>query len=236
MLTKEIMNQSSHERLSVIKNIADKSKILVHEIYSSIQGESSHMGIPCTFIRTAGCHLRCSYCDTAHAFFNGNEMSIEQIMARVKGMGNKMVELTGGEPLLQQASITLLEHLVNGGFTVLMETSGAVSIKKVPKEVKVILDIKTPSSKEANKNVYDNLNFLWPGCEVKFVISDGKDYQFAKGICDKYKLYERTHVLFSPVVASLDPKSLAQWVLEDRLNVRFQMQLHRMLYGEQTGV
>jgi len=229
------MQQPMTERMSVLRQKIDKNALLIHEIYSSIQGESSFMGKPCVFIRTTGCHLRCSYCDTEHAFFNGREMSIDQIMSTVTSFGIDLVELTGGEPLIQPPSLVLLDRLVNAHFTVLLETSGALPIVKINPQVKVILDIKTPSSNESKKNFYGNLDILWPGCEVKFVISTREDYLFAKAICDKFNLCRRTHVLFSPVVANIDPKLLVEWILRDKLNVRFQMQLHRVLYGETPG-
>jgi 7-carboxy-7-deazaguanine synthase len=193
------------------------------------------MGKPCVFVRTTGCHLRCSYCDTEHAFFAGSEISIEDVVEKVSSFGIDVVEVTGGEPLLQTSTFTLLDRLIENNFTVLLETSGAVAIDKVNRSVKVILDVKTPSSLSSNSNVYSNLNKLWAGCEVKFVISSYQDYCFAKKICDEYQLIKRTHVLFSPVVALLDPQSLVEWILKDRLRVRFQLQLHRVLYGEKPG-
>lgn len=235
MLSQETMDQPIAIRMAPLKNKINDESLLVHEIYSSIQGESSHMGLPCTFVRTTGCHLRCSYCDTEHAFFKGQEMLLDDIIEKVQSLKVPMVELTGGEPLLQPAAFVLMDRLIELGFKVLIETSGAVSIAKVNQKVKVILDVKTPSSLESHKNVDKNLDILWPGCEVKFVISTHEDYLFAKKICDDHDLYSRTHVLFSPVVARLDPKELVDWILKDRLNVRFQMQLHRVLYGEEPG-
>jgi 7-carboxy-7-deazaguanine synthase len=187
------------------------------------------------FIRTTGCHLRCSYCDTEHAFFAGNELSVDEIMARVMEFGIDVVEITGGEPLLQTPVLELFDRLLEKQMTVLLETSGAVSIAKINRGVKIILDIKTPSSLEDKRNVYQNLLDLWPGCEVKFVISDYDDYCFAKRVCDEHDLYHRTHVLFSPVVARLNPQSLVDWIMRDKLKVRFQLQLHRVLYGEEPG-
>lgn len=235
MLENATINQPMAERLSVLRNKLDKASLLIHEIYSSIQGESSHMGLPCVFVRTTGCHLRCSYCDTEHAFFKGEEMCVDDVLARVSSFGIKVVELTGGEPLLQAPSFLLLDRLVGLGFTVLLETSGAVSIAKVNRAVKVILDIKTPSSLESTKNVFSNLELLWPGCEVKFVMSSYEDYLYAKEICLQYNLFQRTHVLFSPVMAKIDPKAVVEWILSDKLPVRFQLQLHRVLYGESPG-
>lgn len=235
MLSEMTINQPMTKRLSVLKEPRASDSLLIHEIYSSIQGESSHMGKPCVFIRTTGCHLRCSYCDTEHAFFKGETKKIESIISEVLSYGLPLVELTGGEPLLQPQSFLLLDELVKLNLTVLMETSGAVSIQKVNQKVKVILDIKTPSSLESQSNVYKNLDILWPGCEVKFVISSYEDFIFAKSICQDFDLFAKTHVLFSPVVANIDPKLLVTWILRDKLPVRFQMQLHRVLYGEATG-
>ncbi len=235
MLGPLTINQSMSERLSVLNNRTDKNKLLVHEIYSSVQGESSLMGLPCVFVRTTGCHLRCSYCDTEHAFFKGSEHTIDEVVARVKSFGIPLVELTGGEPLLQPASFVLMDRLIEEGFSLMLETSGAVSIKKVNRRVKVILDVKTPSSLEAHRNVMSNIELLWPGCEVKFVIGSEEDYLFAKDFCKQHRLEERTHVLFSPVVAKMEPTKLVEMILRDGLNVRFQMQLHRVLYGEMPG-
>jgi 7-carboxy-7-deazaguanine synthase len=235
MLSANSLKQTMAERMSPLREKRDKKGLLLHEIYASIQGESSHMGKPCVFIRAAGCHLRCSYCDTEHAFFQGTEMTIDDIIKKVMSFDISLVELTGGEPLLQPPSLILLDRLVDLDFVVLLETSGALPIAKINKAVKVILDIKTPASSECDRNVYSNLDILWPGCEVKFVISSLNDYSFAKSICEKFDLYRRTAVLFSPVVQRLDPKVLVDWLLKDRLDVRFQMQLHRVLYGEEQG-
>lgn len=235
MLSPQTRAQSLSERVSVVRNKANKDHVLIHEIYSSIQGESSYMGYPCVFVRTTGCHLRCSYCDTEHAFFAGQEMSVENIIEKVASFGLKLVEITGGEPLLQPPTVTLLHRLVGLGYTTLIETSGAVSIAGINAAVKVILDVKTPSSGEHTRNITKNLSILWPGCEVKFVIGTRRDYEYAKNICQEYDLLKRTHVLFSPVIAMMDPKNLAEWMVADKLTARFQMQLHRVLYGETAG-
>lgn len=235
MLSPQTRAQSLSERVSVLRNKTNKNHVLIHEIYSSIQGESSYMGYPCVFVRTTGCHLRCAYCDTEHAFFAGQEMSVESIVEKVASFGLKLVEITGGEPLLQPPSLTLLHRLVELGYTTLIETSGAVSIAGINSAVKVILDVKTPSSGEHTRNITKNLSILWPGCEVKFVISTYADYEYAKNICQEYDLLRRTQVLFSPVVAMMDPRNLAEWMVSDKLTARFQMQLHRVLYGEAAG-
>jgi|SRR5579871_5077311 len=235
MLAQDVRNQPMSERVAALRGRSDKTKLLVHEIYASVQGESSHMGKPCVFVRTTGCHLRCFYCDTEHAFFNGSEMSVEHVLFETQKFGINLVEVTGGEPLLQPPTFVLLDQLVMQGFTVLLETSGAVSISKVNQAVNIILDVKTPSSLEHQRNVWSNLEILWPGCEVKFVIGSSADYLYAKEICQSFDLYRRCHVLFSPVVAMIDPKSVVEWILRDRLPVRFQLQLHRVLYGETPG-
>lgn len=234
MLATTTINQSMNERLQPLRN-RDASQLLVHEIYSSIQGESSHMGRPCVFVRTTACHLRCSYCDTEHAFFKGQEFSVDDVVNRVLAQNVPLVEITGGEPLLQPAVLTLFDRLIDAGLEVLCETSGAVTIAKVNRCVKLIVDVKTPGSGEDHRNVWKNLEILWPGCEVKFVISDRADYDYAKDVIEKYQLCNITHVLLSPVVARLDPKQLIDWIMHDRLPIRFQMQLHRVLYGEEPG-
>lgn len=234
MLSLRTIAQPMTERMRPIRSV-DKNKILLHEIYASVQGESTYMGKPCVFVRTSGCHLRCSYCDTEHAFFEGQAHSIEEILAQVAQFGIGLVELTGGEPLLQKLSFTLLERLVHEGYTVLLETSGAVSIKSVHKNVKVILDIKTPSSGHSDKNVWSNLSLLWPGCELKFVLQNFADYDFAVEICQRYDLFNKNPILFSPVVSQMNARELAEKIVHDKLPVRFQMQLHRILFGEEKG-
>lgn len=235
MLNQELINQSSLVRMMPLKNKKEQNNLLVHEIYYSLQGESSYMGIPCVFIRTTGCHLRCFYCDTAHAFFEGQEFDVDDVVSKVLDYNIPLVELTGGEPLLQKASFELLQKLTDKGLTVLLETSGGVSIQDVDRRVKVILDVKTPDSGQVNKNVWHNLDILWPGCEVKFVISSKNDYDFAKEICSKYNLYHKTHVLFSAAYNTIQHKQLAEYITTDKLNVRLQVQLHKILWGEERG-
>lgn len=235
MLSIEEINHSLATRIAPLKQKVNKHSLLVNEIYASIQGESSYAGMPCLFIRTTACHLRCSYCDTSHAFSAGTEMSLDDIMHKVSSFKLNLVELTGGEPLLQTSSITLLDRLIDLGYTTLIETSGAVSIKHINRQVKVILDVKTPSSLEHHRNINSNLDRLWPGCEVKFVIGSYEDYLYAKKICHDYSLSHKTHVLFSPIIAKINPCHLADWILQDQLNVRLQMQIHRILYGEERG-
>ncbi len=235
MLNNDVINQTMHERLSPIKNKLSNNNLLVHEIYASVQGESSYMGYPCVFVRTTACHLRCTYCDTASAFFKGTEKSLEEVVKQVLAYGIDLVELTGGEPLLQEASFTLLRLLADNNLTVLLETSGGVSIKNVDKRIKVILDVKTPGSGQVHKNVWHNLNILWPGCEVKFVLTCLDDYEFAKEICVKYDLYNKTKVLFSAAYGQIEHSILAEKMVIDCLPARLQIQLHKVLWGNEPG-
>lgn len=214
----------------------DQNKILVHEIFASIQGESTLNGVPCVFVRTAVCHLRCTYCDTTHAFHDGSEMSVDEIVEAVLAKGIPLVEITGGEPLLQPLTQQLMTRLCDLGLTVLIETSGAVSIRDVDPRVRVILDIKTPGSGESHRNVATNLDILQPHHEVKFVICDEADYEFAKKVSAEYKLYERCTVLFSPEAQFMNATLLAEWIVRDKIKARFQIQLHKVLWGDRTGV
>ncbi len=230
------MNRTTAERILPLKKMADKERILVHEIYASIQGESTFCGELCTFVRTTACHLRCSYCDTEHAFYKGIEKSITEIMQAIDTIGIRLVEITGGEPLLQKPVNELMRQLCNAGYQVLLETSGAVSISSVDKRVHVILDIKTPGSGEVERNVWSNLELLWPACEVKFVICDEEDYRFAKKIIEEHQLLEKCKVLLSPEAQKMSGKKLAEWMINDKLPARFQTQIHKILWGNQAGV
>lgn len=230
------IQETASERIRGLKSMRDKDKILVHEIFASIQGESTFAGEPCIFVRTAVCHLRCSYCDTAHAFHDGKEMSVDEIIERVVSMGIPVVEVTGGEPLLQPKTQELMRRLCDSGLTVLLETSGAVSIREVDRRVHVILDVKTPGSGEVSRNVLSNMDVLWPTCEVKFVICDEADYKFASAFLKEHDLTKKCTVLFSPEAEKMDAASLAEWIVRDRLPVRFQIQMHKVLWGDRTGV
>lgn len=231
-----VLNEPAPARVAALKAMTSKNKILVHEVFASIQGESSFAGVPCIFIRTAVCHLRCNYCDTAHAFHKGKELSIEELVDRVKSLEIPLVEITGGEPLLQTKTRELMTALCDLGYTVLLETSGAVSIKDVDRRVHVILDIKTPGSGEHERNVFSNLQILWPSCEVKFVICDEADYRYAKKVIEEYELLTKCVVLLSPEAEQMDKAKLAEWIVRDKLRVRFQVQLHKVLWGDRTGV
>ncbi|MEM7495211.1 MAG: radical SAM protein [Myxococcota bacterium] len=214
----------------------DRDRLLIHEIYASIQGESTHAGKPCVFVRTAVCHLRCRYCDTPQAFTGGTILSVREVMQRVQSFGISLVEITGGEPLLQPAVPRLMTRLCDRGMRVLLETSGAVGIDRVDRRVCIIVDVKTPGSSEVERNRWRNLDVLWPGCEVKFVICDAADYVFAKRVLEQHRLHERVPVLFSPEAGGMSGARLAEWIVRDRLPVRLQLQLHKVLWGDRPGV
>jgi 7-carboxy-7-deazaguanine synthase len=213
-----------------------EEKLLVTEIFLSIQGESTWMGCPCTFIRLTGCPLRCTYCDTAYAFSGGTKLKISEIIEKVENFGCRLVEVTGGEPLAQKGTVHLLEELVERQYTVLLETSGALAVKDVPPQVHKIMDIKTPTSGESENNKWENLDFLSSHDEIKFVIGDRSDYDWAKNICSQYALTSKVKaVLFSPVFGRLNPQTLVSWLLEDRLfEIRFQLQLHKYIWHPDT--
>ena len=204
----------------------------INEIYASIQGESSHTGLPCIFIRLTGCNLRCSWCDTAYAFYAGNDLTIEETLQKVDTFGLPLVEITGGEPLLQEDVYPLMEALLKKGYRVMLETSGALPIDKVPQRVIKILDIKCPGSGEEKKNHLENLKFLSPHDEVKFVLLDRADYEWSRDMLRKYDMVPSKQVLFSPVYDKLNLKDLSQWILKDRLAVRLQTQLHKVIWSK----
>ncbi len=206
----------------------------VNEIYFSIQGESTKAGLPCVFVRLTYCNLRCSYCDTEYAFYEGKDMRLDEILAEVKKYNCKLVEVTGGEPLVQIESLDLMSKLCDEGFEVLLETGGSLNIKDVDKRVKVIMDLKCPSSNMMKKNIYENINFIKPTDEIKFVIGTKEDYEWTKEIINKYDLANKCEVLFSVVFGSLEPLALVNWVLEDKLKVRFQLQMHKFIWSPET--
>jgi 7-carboxy-7-deazaguanine synthase len=207
----------------------------IHEIFHSLQGESTRVGLPTVFVRLTGCPLRCGYCDTAYAFQGGKNMSLEQILDKVGGYGAKYVTVTGGEPLAQKECIPLLEKLCDAGYSVSLETSGAMDTSKVDERVSVILDIKTPGSGEEKKNLWSNLDRIKPTDEVKFVLCGREDYDWARQVLAEHSIADKCTVLFSPVYSQLNPTDLAGWVLQDRLPVRMQVQLHKILWGETPG-
>jgi 7-carboxy-7-deazaguanine synthase len=211
----------------------------VNEIFHSIQGESSYAGSPCVFVRLTGCNLRCVWCDTAHAFHEGRPMTVEQVLDEVERYGCPLVEVTGGEPLLQPEAIPLLRRLQGCGYRVLLETGGSLPIDDVPAGVVriVIVDVKCPGSGECDRNRWENLDLLGPGDEVKFVIADRADYEWSASHVRRRDLASRCTVLFSVVHDALPPGTLAAWVLEDRLPVRVQLQMHKVLWpGVERGV
>ncbi len=202
----------------------------INEIYYSIQGESSKTGLPCVFVRLTYCNLRCSYCDTEYAFYDGSDMTIEAIIDQVKKYNCKLVEITGGEPLFQDECLLLIKQLCDEGFDVMLETGGSLPIQNVDKRVMIILDLKCPSSKMMKKNLYDNLNFIKSTDEIKFVIGTFEDYEWAKEIINKYNVIKKCSILFSTVFSLLEPAKLVEWILNDNLQVRFQLQAHKFIW------
>ncbi|MEE8127204.1 MAG: radical SAM protein [Nitrospinaceae bacterium] len=206
--------------------------LTVNEIFKSIQGESSFTGLPCIFIRLTGCNLRCTWCDTEYAFYEGKPKSVKEIVDAINPLGVPLVEITGGEPLLQDEVYDLMNALLEKNYQVLVETGGGVSVEKVPERVIKILDIKCPGSGEVSKNLWGNLDHLNPHDEVKFVLADRADYKWSRKILDRTNIHKKVQVLFSPVYDRLDLKELAAWVLEDNLPVRVQTQLHKVIWGK----
>lgn len=215
-----------------------RQTLRVTEIYKSVQGESTWAGLPCVFVRLARCHLRCVWCDTAYAFYGGENVSIADIVAKCREQGGNLIEITGGEPLVQPACVDLAQALLDEGFTVLIETSGSLPIDVLPDAVITIMDLKCPDSGECDKNHWPNIEALSPRDEVKFVIASRRDYEWARDVTRERDLAARCNaVLFSPVFGSVLPADLVQWILEDGLEVRFQLQLHKFVWPpEQRGV
>jgi 7-carboxy-7-deazaguanine synthase len=209
--------------------------LTVNEIFHSIQGESTRAGQPCVFVRLTACDLRCSWCDTPYAFVEGRKMSVDDVLAAVDGYGCPLVEITGGEPLLQEDVYELMRRLDAGGRTVMLETGGHRSVERVPPGVLKIVDVKCPGSGEADKNDWANLGRLTARDEVKFVVKDRADYDFAKDVIFRYDLAGRTAaVLMSPVHGVLHPRTLSEWMLADRLPARLQVQLHKLIWSPET--
>jgi 7-carboxy-7-deazaguanine synthase len=215
-----------------LKPLRDKpaGSLVVHEIYRSLQGESTFAGLPCVFVRLTACHLRCVYCDTPHAFQQGETLSLEEVLARSLAYDENLVEITGGEPLLQAEVYPLMSQLADAGKTVLLETSGAVDTAHVDARVRVILDLKTPFSGEVEANVWSNLERLKPIDEVKVVVCDRDDFDWAVEKVRLHRLTDRCPVLFSPAFGRVNPTELAAWLLESRLPARLQIQLHKILW------
>ena len=207
----------------------------ISEIFYSVQGETSRIGLPTVFIRLTGCPLRCTYCDTAYAFTGGQNMSVGDILGEVGELGTRYVTVTGGEPLAQKNCLPLLTALCEAGYEVSLETGGALDISEVDKRVMKVVDIKTPASGEADKNLWENLASLTRNDEIKLVICDEDDYLWAKQILQQHNLTEKCDVVFSPVHQSLNATQLAEWILRDKLPVRMQIQLHKILWNNSPG-
>jgi 7-carboxy-7-deazaguanine synthase len=207
-------------------------RLRLNEIFYSIQGESTWAGLPCVFVRLTGCNLRCGWCDTEYAFYEGQQLSVSEIVAQVRQYGCRLVEVTGGEPLLQKGVQALFAMLLDDGFTVLVETSGERDISKIDPRVIKIMDLKCPGSGECERNRWSNLDALTVRDEVKFVVADRRDYEWARDVIRAHALARKVNaILLSPVFGRLEPQQLASWILEDHLTARMQMQLHKQIWG-----
>jgi 7-carboxy-7-deazaguanine synthase len=207
----------------------------ITEIFFSIQGESQTVGLPTIFIRLTGCPLRCQYCDTAYAFKGGKVLSIDEIIQKVKQYKTKNICITGGEPLAQVNSHNLITALCDMNYSVSIETSGALSVANIDRRAHIVMDLKTPGSREENKNLYTNIDYLKPDDEIKFVICDRSDYVWSCEIMHQYNLIDKAKVLFSASWQQLNPTELADWIIQDGLEVRFQLQLHKILWNDAPG-
>jgi len=208
----------------------------ITEIFHSLQGESRTVGIPTIFVRLTGCPLRCQYCDTAYAFEGGQIMELATIITTLEGYNCEYITITGGEPLAQPNCLMLMQQLCDQGYEVSIETSGAMPIEAIDKRVSVVMDLKTPASLEADRNRYENISYLKPRDQVKFVICNEKDYQWSKSKLEQYDLQSKVdEILFSPSFGEFEPAQLAEWILRDKLKVRMQMQLHKQIWGEAAG-
>jgi 7-carboxy-7-deazaguanine synthase len=202
----------------------------ITEIFHSIQGESTYAGLPCVFVRVTGCPLRCTWCDTTYAFFEGEELGLDEIVQRVAAYGCPLVEITGGEPLHELEVFVLVTRLLDLGYSLLVETSGAIDVAPLDPRAVVIMDLKCPGSGMADRTFWNNLAVLKPADEVKFVVNDRADYLWARDVLERTRLADRQTVLFAPVFGRLDPKTLAAWLLEDGLRARLQLQLHKYIW------
>jgi 7-carboxy-7-deazaguanine synthase len=214
---------------------ASADRLKITEIFLSLQGEARQAGWPTVFVRLTGCPLRCQYCDTAYAFHGGDWWSIDDILAEVRRQGVRHVCVTGGEPLAQKRCLSLLERLCDAGFEVSLETSGAIDIGPVDTRVSRVLDIKTPGSGEVHRNLWENLGALTAHDQVKFVICSREDYEWSRDVLARHDLAATCEVLFSPSFGQVSARELADWIIEDRLPVRFQMQLHKILWNDERG-
>lgn len=217
--------------------MSSSTTLRITEIFHSLQGESRTVGIPTVFVRLTGCPLRCQYCDTAYAFEGGDIMEIEAIKAQLRAYDCRYVTVTGGEPLAQANCLDLLQQLCEAGYEVSLETSGAMPIEQVDDRVSVVMDLKTPASRESDKNRYENITHLKQSDQVKFVICDEKDYLWSKAKLDQYDLCSKVdEILFSPSFDEMQPSKLAEWILRDKLKIRMQLQLHKQIWGSIAGV
>ena len=231
------MQQASHETTLPPRQreAAAQSTLRITEIFYSLQGETSRIGLPTVFIRLTGCPLRCTYCDTAYAFTGGQNMSLAEILERAASWKPHYVTVTGGEPLAQKNCLPLLKALCDAGYAVSLETGGALDISGVDERVMCVLDIKTPASGEVDRNRWENLALLDENDEIKFVLCDENDYRWAKNVLDQHRLTEKCPVVFSPAHGTLDATQLAEWILRDHLPVRMQVQLHKLLWHNEPG-
>ncbi|KTC76025.1 radical activating enzyme [Legionella birminghamensis] len=211
------------------------NQLRITEIFHSLQGESTTVGLPTVFIRLTGCPLRCQYCDTAYAFSGGELHEISAILEKVASFGCTHVCVTGGEPLAQPGCLPLMQQLCDAGYHVSLETSGARDIKEVDQRVMIVMDLKTPDSGECGKNLLSNLDHLKPSDQIKFVLCSRNDYEWANQLLMEYRLHERTQILYSPSWKELPATTLADWIVADRLPVRFQIQLHKILWNDVPG-
>ena len=234
---KVVAEATTHKTDEIAERKSSRAdELRINEIFFSIQGESSRVGLPTVFVRLTGCPLRCGYCDTAYAFHEGKTRQIEDVMAEVATHRTRYVCVTGGEPLAQKNCLGLLSQLCDAGYLVSLETSGAIDIAEVDVRVSRIMDIKTPGSREVEKNRWENLAMLTPHDEIKFVLTSEADYDWARDLLGEKKLNNICPILFSPSFAEISPAQLAEWVLRDKLDVRMQVQLHKIIWGEKRGV
>ena len=227
--TLHAITPSQAHRLKPLENKPART-LVIHEIYRSLQGESTFAGLPCVFIRLTACHLRCVYCDTPHAFHQGETLDLDEVVDRALQLGDRLVEITGGEPLLQSEVYPLMTRLADAGKTVLLETSGAIDTSMVDPRVRIILDVKTPGSGEVGANVWSNLGRLQATDEVKFVVCDRADFDWSVAVVREHRLIDRCPVLFSASFGQVNPTELAAWILESGLSIRLQLQQHKILW------
>jgi len=220
---------------AAVAGAASADRLKITEIFLSLQGEARDAGWPTVFVRLTGCPLRCQYCDTAYAFHGGEWRDVDGILTEVAGHGVRHVCVTGGEPLAQKRCLDLLRRLCDAGHTVSLETSGAIDVSEVDPRVSRVVDIKTPGSAEVARNRWENLPLLTAHDQIKFVICSRDDYDWARGIVEQHRLHERCDVLFSPSKSEISARDLADWIVQDRLPVKFQMQLHKLLWNDEPG-